>query len=77
VLSLEKAWHGVHYLLAGADEPGTELRSQAVLGGVELGDDSARSATFEELKVRELSEELRRPEMESEGAARAWQARRV
>ena len=39
MLSLEKAWHGVHYLLTGAAEPGPELRSQAVLGGVELGDD--------------------------------------
>jgi Domain of unknown function (DUF1877) len=29
VLSLEKAWHGVHYLLAGTAEPGPELRSRA------------------------------------------------
>ena len=43
VLSLEKAWHGVHYLLAGTAEPGPELRSQAVLGGVELGDDPGAS----------------------------------
>jgi hypothetical protein len=76
VLSLEKAWHGVHYLLAGAAEPGAELRSQAVLGGVELGDDpegfsgygSARY--FRAAQVRALSEELRRPEVESEAAAR-------
>jgi hypothetical protein len=81
VLSLEKAWHGVHYLLAGAAEPGTELRSQAVLGGVELGDDPEGFSGygppryFLEAQVRELSEELRRPETESEAAARFDPAR--
>jgi hypothetical protein len=76
VLSLEKAWHGVHYLLAGAAEPGPELRSQAVLGGVELGDDPegfsgyGPARYFRASQVRELSEELRRPEVESEAAAR-------
>lgn len=76
VLSLEKAWHGVHYLLAGAVEPGPELRSQAVMGGVELGDDAqgfsgyGPARYFRAAQVRELSEELRRPEVESEAAAR-------
>jgi hypothetical protein len=76
VLSLEKAWHGVHYLLAGAAEPGPELRSQAVLGGVELGDDPegfsgyGPARYFRAAQVRELSEELRRPEVESEAAGR-------
>jgi Domain of unknown function (DUF1877) len=76
VLSLEKAWHGVHYLLAGASEPGAELRSQAVLGGVELGDDPegfsgyGPARYFRAAQVRELSEELRRPEVEAEAAAR-------
>lgn len=75
-LSLEKAWHGVHYLLAGTVEPGTELRSQAVLGGTELGDDPegfsgyGPARYFRAAQVRELSEELRRPEVESEAAAR-------
>src|SRR5690242_19992319 len=32
-ISLEKAWHGVHYLLSGEVEPGKTLLSQAVLGG--------------------------------------------
>ncbi len=76
VLSLEKAWHGVHYLLAGTREPGPELRSQAVLGGVELGDDPegfsgyGRARYFRAARVRELNEELRRPEVEAEAAAR-------
>jgi hypothetical protein len=76
VLSLEKAWHGVHYLLAGAAQPGTELQSQAVLGGVELGDDPegfsgyGPARYFRAALVRELSEQLRRPELESEAGAR-------
>jgi len=40
-LSLDKAWHGVHYLLAGAVEPTDALASQAVLGGTEIGADFA------------------------------------
>jgi len=81
VLSLEKAWHGVHYLLAGGAEPGPELRSQAVLGGVELGDNPegfsgyGPARYFRAAQVRELSEELRRPEVESEAVARFDPAR--
>ena len=76
VLTLEKAWHGVHYLLAGAAEPGPELRSQAVLGGVELGDDPegfsgyGPARYFRAAQVRELSEALSRPEVEAEAATR-------
>ena len=76
VLSLDKAWHGVHYLLAGTAEPGPELRSQAVLGGVELGDDPegfsgyGPARYFRAARVRELSDELRRPEVDTEAAAR-------
>ena len=76
VLSLDKAWHGVHYLLAGTAEPGSDLRSQAVLGGVELGDDPegfsgyGPARYFRAARVRELSEELRRPTVEAEAAAR-------
>jgi Domain of unknown function (DUF1877) len=76
VLSLDKAWHGVHYLLAGTAEPGSALRSQAVLGGVELGDDPegfsgyGPARYFRAAQVRELGEELRRPEVEAEAAAR-------
>lgn len=76
VLSLDKAWHGLHYLLAGTAEPGPELRSQAVLGGVEVGDDPegfsgyGPARYFRAARVRELSEALRRPEVEAEAAAR-------
>ena len=76
VLSLEKAWHGVHYLIAGTAEPGPELRSQAILGGVELGDDPegfsgyGPARYFRAARVRELSEELSRPEVQAEAVAR-------
>ena len=36
---IEKAWHGVHYLLCGRAVPGTGLASQAVMGGTDVGDD--------------------------------------
>src|ERR1700730_4957850 len=32
-ISLDKAWHGVHYLLCGKLEPGNDLASQAIMGG--------------------------------------------
>ena len=81
ILSLEKAWHGVHYLLSGAAEPGPELRSHAVLGGVELGDDPEGFSgygpprCFRAAEVRKLSDELRRPDVEAEAAARFDPAR--
>jgi len=38
-LSLDKAWHGVHYVLCGEVEPGESVASRAVLGGSEIGED--------------------------------------
>ena len=40
-LDLEKAWHGLHYVLSGSVdiEPGDLPLSQAVLGGSEIGED--------------------------------------
>lgn len=75
-LSLEKAWHGVHYLLAGSAEPGETLLSQAVLGGVELGGDPdgfsgyGPARYFRAAQVRKLSEQLSHPEVETEAAGR-------
>ena len=80
-LSIEKAWHGLHYLLAGSVEPGSELLSQAVLGGTELGDDPegfsgyGPARYFRAAEVRKLAEALRRPEVEAEAAARFNAAR--
>lgn len=75
-LSLDKAWHGVHYLISGETEPGSALVSQAVLGGTALGDDDegfsgygpARYFTADE--VAQLAQELKRSGLESEAAAR-------
>lgn len=81
MLSLDKAWHGVHYLLSGAAEPGPALRSQAVLGGTELGDDPegfsgyGPARYFRAAQVRAISEELQRPEVDREAAARFDPAR--
>jgi len=38
-LDIEKAWHGLHYLLAGTVWQPTDPPGNAVLGGVEVGDD--------------------------------------
>ena len=38
-IDVDKAWHGIHYLLAGSEEVGTELLTWAVLGGEEVGDE--------------------------------------
>jgi hypothetical protein len=79
-MSLDKAWHGVHYVLCGEAEPGATLLSQAVLGGVELGDDEGFSGYgppryFTAAQVSELGQALSRPELESEAAARFDAAR--
>ena len=76
ILSLDKAWHGVHYLLCGEAEPGAALASQAVLGGSVLGEDDEGFSGygppryFDAAQVAELGEALNRPELESEAAAR-------
>ena len=69
-LSLDKAWHGLHYLLCGAKEPAPGPLGQAVFGGAPLGCDlgygPARSFAATEvtqiaaaLKARGLSAQLR------------------
>lgn len=75
-LSLDKAWHGVHYLLCGEVEPGATLLSQAVLGGTALGDDDegfsgyGPARYFTPSQVAELAEALNGPDLEAESAAR-------
>ncbi len=36
---LDKAWHGIHWLLTGSADPTGDLLSDALLGGEEVGDD--------------------------------------
>jgi hypothetical protein len=38
-ISLDKAWHGIHYLLIGQVEPDGTPLGQVILGGTEIGDD--------------------------------------
>ena len=75
-LSLDKEWHGVHYVLCGQVEPGASLLSQAVLGGVDLGDDDegfsgyGPARYFSVAQVAEIARALGGTEVEAEAAAR-------
>jgi Domain of unknown function (DUF1877) len=71
-ISLDKAWHGVHYLLCGNAEPGADLASQAVMGGTEVGEDLGYGPAryFDADKVAEIARELTRPNLEAEMTAR-------
>ncbi len=71
-LSLEKAWHGVHYLLCGETDAGRTILSQAVLGGTEFGDDLGYGPAryFAQAKVSLTARELTQAELETEMRAR-------
>ena len=75
-LSLDKAWHGVHYVLCGESEPGASLLSQAVLGGADLGDDDegfsgyGPARYFTAARVAELARALSSANLEAQAAAR-------
>jgi hypothetical protein len=71
-LSIDKAWHGVHYLLCGKVEPGSDLASQAVMGGTEVGEDLGYGPAryFEADEVANIARELSRPNLEAEMTAR-------
>jgi hypothetical protein len=76
MLSIDKAWHGVHYLLSGQTEPGPELLSQVILGGTELGDDPEGFSGYGPARylpasqVQLLNRELSRPETTTQAEAR-------
>lgn len=75
-LSLDKEWHGVHYLLCGKTEPDDTLLSNPVLGGKALGDDDegfsgyGPARCFNAQEVTQLSDALRDPQVEAEVKAR-------
>jgi Domain of unknown function (DUF1877) len=71
-ISLDKAWHGVHYLLCGKIQPGTDLASQAVMGGTEIDEDLGYGPAryFDAGKVAQIARELSRPNLEAEMTAR-------
>jgi hypothetical protein len=59
-IDLDKAWHGIHYLLTGLAEGGPEPQSLAVFGGEEFGPEvgygPARFLTADQ--VRHVAETL-------------------
>jgi len=67
-LSLDKAWHGVHYLLTGEPEESTG----AVLGGTEFGEDEGYGPAryFTPAEVEQLAHALDAPTTADEAAAR-------
>jgi Domain of unknown function (DUF1877) len=75
-LSLDKNWHGIHYLLCGAAEPGDSLASQIVLGGTELDDDPegfsgyGPARVFRADQVAAMGRVLVAPEFTAEAQAR-------
>jgi hypothetical protein len=77
VLSLEKAWHGVHYLLCGLVDEGPTIESQAVAGGTEFGEDLGYGPAryHRPARVAEIAAALNREGLEAEMIARFDPAR--
>ena len=75
-LSLDKAWHGVHYLLCGKAEEAPGDLAKAVMGGKELGDDPegfsgyGPARYFKPAEVAAISQALSNPLVETAAAAR-------
>jgi hypothetical protein len=72
-ISIDKSWHGIHYLLCAAAQPTTTLISQAIMGGTEVGEDfsgygPARYFTIDETAA--MSAELNRKTLEAEMTTR-------
>ncbi|HEX3454316.1 MAG TPA: YfbM family protein [Gaiellaceae bacterium] len=77
-LELDKAWHGLHYILSGKVEPDETLIGQAVLGGTEIGDDFSGygpARWFTAAEVGELAAVLGDPAVAKDAAARYDTAR--
>jgi hypothetical protein len=72
-LSLDKAWHGVHYVLCGEVEPGESLASAAALGGAEIGEDFSGygpARCFTAAETAGIAGALAGPEVEREATER-------
>jgi hypothetical protein len=67
-ISLDKAWHGLHYLLCGAPEPVPGPLGQAVFGGSEIGEDQGYGPAryFSPAQVVEIAGALQAPGLEQE-----------
>jgi hypothetical protein len=77
VISLDKAWHGVHYLLCGLVDEGPTIESQAIAGGTEFGEDLGYGpARYHRPKrVAEIAAAFARDGLEAEMIARFDPAR--
>jgi len=72
-ISLDKAWHGVHYLLCGSAVPDSTALGQAVMGGTEIGDDFSgygEAGYFAADRAADIARELGRATLEAEMQAR-------
>ena len=71
-VSIDKAWHGLHYLLCGAPEPAPRPLGQAVFGGIENGEDQGYGPAryFTVAQVAEIAGALQSPSLEQELRAR-------
>ena len=69
---LDKAWHGLHYLLCGALEPAPGALGQAVFGGNEIGEDGGYGPAryFAPALVAEIAGALQSPDLEGKLRAR-------
>src|SRR5215831_2317265 len=68
-LSLDKAWHGLHFLLCGQPEPTAGPLGSVILGGTEIGDDDlgyGPARYFEPSEVGEIAAALGRDGLEGE-----------
>ena len=65
-VSIDKAWHGLHYLLCGVPEPAPGPLGQAVFGGAEIGEDQGYGPAryFAVSQVVEIASALRSPSLE-------------
>ena len=66
-ISLDKAWHGLHYLLCGAAEPAPGPLGQAVFGGTDIGEDLGYGPArcFTAAQASEIAQALQAPGLES------------
>jgi hypothetical protein len=71
-VSIDKAWHGLHYLLCGKLEPAPGALGQAVFGGAEIGEDQGYGPAryFSPAQVAEIAAALQSPSLERELHAR-------
>jgi hypothetical protein len=60
MIDLDKSWHGIHYLLTGMAGPVPEPLGQAIMGGMEIGEDLGMGPPrfLEAAVVRKIAEQL-------------------